>query len=97
MHPPTPVAGLTPGLPVTEVGDEAATVFPGNPVQSGRFVVVVAAAAAAAAVVAAAAVEAINSQELKGLAQSFKHFTNGSSLFLFNTWSKYPISFDVCL
>ena len=65
MHPPTPVAGLKPGLPVTEVGDEAATAFPGYPGRSGRLVVVVAVAAAVVVVVvvvAAAAVEAINSQ-----------------------------------
>jgi len=84
------VTGLKPGLPVTEVGDEAATVFPGYPVRSGRLVVVVAAAAvvvvvvvaAAAAVVvaAAAAVEAINSQVKKGSTQLFRHFKNVSSL-----------------
>ena len=64
MHPPTPVAGLKPGLPVTEVGDEAATAFPGYPGRSGRLVVVVAVAAAVVVVVVvvAAAVEAINSQ-----------------------------------
>ena len=64
MHPPTPVAGLKPGLPVTEVGDEAATAFPGYPGRSGRLVVVVAVAAAVVVVVVVvvAAVEAINSQ-----------------------------------
>ena len=76
MHPPTPVAGLKPGLPVTEVGDEAATAFPGYPGRSGRLVVVVAAAAAAVVVVVvAAAVEAtcINSQVKKRSAQSFNY------------------------
>lgn len=57
MHPPAPVAaGLKPGLPVTGVGDEAVTVFPGYPGRLGMLVVVVA---------AAAAVEAINSQVKK--------------------------------
>ena len=65
MHPPAPVAaGLKPGLPVTGVGDEAVTVFPGYPGRLGMLVVVVA-AAAVAVVVAAAAVEAINSQVKK--------------------------------
>ena len=88
------MTGLKPGLPVTEVGDEAATVFPGYPVRSGRLVVVAAAAAvvvvvvvaaavaavAAAAAAAAAAVEAINSQVKKGSTQLFRHFKNVSSL-----------------
>ena len=62
MRPPNPVAGLKTGLPVTGVGDEAATVFPGYPGRSGRLVV---AAAAVVAVVVAAAVEAANGQAKK--------------------------------
>ena len=61
MRPPNPVAGLKTGLPVTGVGDEAATVFPGYPGRSGRLVV----AAAAVVAVVVAAVEAANGQAKK--------------------------------
>ena len=61
MRPPNSVAGLKTGLPVTGVGDEAATVFPGYPGRSGRLVV----AAAAVVAVVVAAVEAANGQAKK--------------------------------
>ena len=80
MHPPNPVAGLKTGLPVTGVGDEAATVFPGYPGRSGRLVVV-AAAAVAVVVVVAAAVEAVNSQMKKAQLNCLKNFARD--------WSKH--------